>query len=284
MARICIGAFLSSFMIPLAMIIGLSVDVCGREYRKPIVAQDTAFMEMVYIHLTVDPKEEINGEKADYELLAIGDDYRRYGGYGDYQLDSIQFTDPEWTSVPTHEDFSKLFKELKPIIVNMMTGLQDSTVYYYGKIFINHYRYEEPIPKFNWKFEDETREVMGYDCRKATTRWRGRDWTAWYSDIPVSAGPWKFNGLPGLILRLEDSKGEHMFEAVDSKDHRYPIGKKDRLYCKTTREKYNAELRDYKENPGAVIDASGLVKMPDGAQNAPKRRQVRSFYNPIELE
>ena len=100
----------------------------------------------------------------------------------------------------------------------------------------------------------------------------------------MSAGPWKFNGLPGLILRLEDSKGEHMFEAVDSKDHRYPIGKKDRLYCKTTREKYNAELRDYKENPGAVIDASGLVKMPEGAQNAPKRRQVRSFYNPIELE
>lgn len=282
MARICIGAFLSSFMIPLAMIIGLSVDVCGREYRKPIVAQDTAFMEMVYIHVTVDPKEEINGEKADYELLAIGDDYRWYGGYGDYQLDSIQFTDPEWTSVPTHEDFSKLFKELEPIIVNMMTGLQDSTVYYYGKIFINHYRYEEPIPKFNWKFEDETREVMGYDCRKATTRWRGRDWTAWYSDIPVSAGPWKFNGLPGLILRLEDSKGEHMFEAVDLKDHVYPIGKKDRLYSKTTREKYNTELREYKENAGAMLVESGMVRLEENESR--RMKKTRLFYNPIELE
>ena len=258
-------------------------DAFGKRWMAPVIAQDTAFMEMVYIHVNVDPMKD-NRERADYEMLAVGDEYLWYGGYGDYQLDSIGLADPEWKTVPTREDFRKLRKECEPIVVYMLTNLRDSTLTYYGKIFINNYRYEEPVPQFDWKYEDETREVMGYECRKATTRWRGRDWTAWYSEIPVSAGPWKFNGLPGLILRLEDSKGEHMFEAVDSKDHVYPIGWRRRLYTKTTREKYNAELCDYKWRPDATIDASGMVKTQEDTQNVPKKRKVRLFYNPIELE
>ena len=267
----------------MTIVISGAFDAFGKRWMAPVIAQDTAFMEMVYIHVNVDPKDD-NKERADYEMLAVGDEYLWYGGYGDYQLDSIGLADPEWKTVPTREDFRKLRKECEPIVVYMLTNLRDSTLTYYGKIFINNYRYEEPVPQFDWKYEDETREVMGYECRKATTRWRGRDWTAWYSEIPVSAGPWKFNGLPGLILRLEDSKGEHMFEAVDSKDHVYPIGWRRRLYTKTTREKYNAELCDYKWHPDATIDASGMVKTQEDAQNVPPKKKVRLFYNPIELE
>ncbi len=274
------GAIVLVFM---TIVISGAFDAFGKRWSAPVIAQDTAFMEMVYIHVTVDPKKD-NRERVDYEMLAVGDEYLWYGGYGDYQLDSIGLADPEWKTVPTREDFHKLYKECKPIVVYMLTNLRDSTLTYYGKIFINNYRYEEPVPQFDWKYEDETREVMGYECRKATTRWRGRDWTAWYSEIPVSAGPWKFNGLPGLILRLEDSKGEHMFEAVDSKDHVYPIGKRPRHYNKVTREKYNAEMCDYKWHPNATIDASGMVKTQEDAQNVPQKRKVRLFYNPIELE
>ncbi len=272
------GAIVFVFM---TIVISGAFDASGKRWMAPVIAQDTAFMEMVYIHVNVDPKDD-NREKADYEMLAVGDECLWYGGYGDYRLDSIGLADPEWKTVPTREDFSRLRKECKPIVVYMLTNLRDSTLTYYGKIFINNYRYEEPVPQFDWKYEDETREVMGYECRKATTRWRGRDWTAWYSEIPVSAGPWKFNGLPGLILRLEDSKGEHMFEAVDSKDHVYPIGKRPRHYNKVTREKYDFDLRDYKENAGAMMVDSGMVQVDEN--RGANMRKVRLFYNPIELE
>ncbi len=266
----------------MTIVISGAFDAFGKRWRSPVIAQDTAFMEMVYIHVNMDPKDD-NRERADYEMLAVGDEYLWYGGYGDYQLDSIGLADPEWKTVPTREDFRKLRKECEPIVVYMLTNLRDSTLTYYGRVFINYYRYEEPVPQFDWKYEDETREVMGYECRKATTRWRGRDWTAWYSEIPVSAGPWKFNGLPGLILRLEDSKGEHMFEAVDSKDHVYPIGwRRKSIISKTTREKYNADLRDYKENAGAMMVDSGMVQVDEN--RGANMRKVRLFYNPIELE
>ena len=273
------GAIVFVFM---TIVISGAFDAFGKRWHRPVVAQDTAFMEMVYIHVNVDPKDD-NREKADYEMLAVGDEYLWYGGYGDYQLDSIGLADPEWTIAPTREEYGKIYDECEPITVYMLTNKSDSTLAYYGKVFINYYRYEEPVPKFDWKYEDETREVMGYECRKATTRWRGRDWTAWYSEIPVSAGPWKFNGFPGLILRLEDSKGEHMFEAVDSKDHVYPIGwRRKSIISKTTREKYNADLRDYKENAGAMMVDSGMVQVDEN--RGANMRKVRLFYNPIELE
>lgn len=41
--------------------------------------------------------------------------------------------------------------------------------------------------------------------KKATCYFRGRNYTAWYSlDFPVKYGPWKFNGLLGLIFEVYD--------------------------------------------------------------------------------
>ena len=60
-----------------------------------------------------------------------------------------------------------------------------------------------------WQLEDEQKIIKGLKCGKAQGHFRGRDYIAWYAlDIPSSAGPWKFNGLPGLIIKVEESKNE----------------------------------------------------------------------------
>ena len=52
--------------------------------------------------------------------------------------------------------------------------------------------------------EDEKQVVLGYACSKATTLYRGRTVTAWFSeDLPYDAGPYCFTGLPGLIMKIE---------------------------------------------------------------------------------
>ncbi len=61
----------------------------------------------------------------------------------------------------------------------------------------------ENTPKYNWKLEDEILQIENLSCNKATLNFRGRSFIAWYTlDIPTPFAPWKFYGLPGLIVRL----------------------------------------------------------------------------------
>lgn len=71
---------------------------------------------------------------------------------------------------------------------------------------------EEPLPPFQWNIWKETRKIGDFSCQKATTRFRGRDYIAWFtSEIPIRTGPWKFYGLPGLILEVYDTQRRVQF-------------------------------------------------------------------------
>lgn len=64
------------------------------------------------------------------------------------------------------------------------------------------YRIEENLPKYNWKLEQQTKEIMGLKCYKAIV---GDSIVAWFCpDIPVNDGPDIYCGLPGIIIDLED--------------------------------------------------------------------------------
>src|SRR5690554_1438146 len=68
----------------------------------------------------------------------------------------------------------------------------------------NIYKSVEPIPEMNWVLTDESKEIEGVLLHKATLNFRGRNYEAWCNlDIPVSVGPWKFNGAPGLIYEIK---------------------------------------------------------------------------------
>lgn len=73
----------------------------------------------------------------------------------------------------------------------------------------------------NWKIHTETKQIGSFLCKKATTRFRGRNYTAWFTPkIAVQDGPWKLHGCPGLILEAYDDTDEvlFLFEGI-----KYPI-------------------------------------------------------------
>ena len=78
-------------------------------------------------------------------------------------------------------------------------------------IIYNTYLVYETIPVFKWDFDNnETKKIGDYICKKATTTFRGRNYIAWYTlDFPTQFGPWKFNGLPGLIMEVYDETNRH---------------------------------------------------------------------------
>lgn len=66
--------------------------------------------------------------------------------------------------------------------------------------------------KMNWKIQSDTQTIADYPCQKATLDFGGRHWTAWFTtEIPIPEGPYKFHGLPGLIVKMEDATKTHFF-------------------------------------------------------------------------
>jgi GLPGLI family protein len=81
------------------------------------------------------------------------------------------------------------------------------------QLMFNSYLIESQLPAIDWKISSDTATFGSLHCQKATCHFKGRDYTAWFCpDLPVHAGPWKLNGLPGVIVDARDAKNEVVFK------------------------------------------------------------------------
>ncbi len=97
------------------------------------------------------------------------------------------------------------------------------------QIFNEYYTYLEPLKEIRWELTDYKDELLGYEVQKAVAYYGGRRWEAWFThQIPISDGPYKFNGLPGLILKIYDSENHYVFlaESLAKKQEERVFGRK----------------------------------------------------------
>ena len=67
--------------------------------------------------------------------------------------------------------------------------------------------------KMEWKILKEQQKIGEFNAQKAETNFAGRKWIAWFTtDIPFQDGPYKFHGLPGLIVKIESADKTHSME------------------------------------------------------------------------
>uniref|UniRef100_UPI0040278C0D GLPGLI family protein n=1 Tax=Bacteroides cellulosilyticus TaxID=246787 RepID=UPI0040278C0D len=157
---------------------------------------------------------------------------------------------------------------------------QNNTITEYARMpygIMNNRLYSEKTPEQNWTIHNDTSTIIGHLCQKATCYFRGRNYTAWFAlDIPICNGPWKFGGLPGIILKVYDDKQLYTFECVKIESGIFPIKKYNfTSYNPIEREKLLKLQRklneDYYRTIGARRRDGG--KLPDPVP-----------YEPIELE
>jgi len=150
-------------------------------------------------------------------------------------------------------------------------------------------QYSESIPVQNWAVSDETQTVAGYSCQKATCKFRGREYTAWFTtDIPINNGPWKFGGLPGLILKAYDKDKLFTFECVGIENHKqkFPVemNKMFEQYKKTDRQKLWKTKKEAQENYHKLIVLAGGRDFINFDPNGGHYEEQQAPYNPLELE
>ncbi len=133
--------------------------------------------------------------------------------------------------------------------------------------------------------------IIGYPCKKASCRFRGRDWNVWFTEeIPISQGPRKFAGLPGMILKAVDGTGTHFWTATQITDEKFPIGKPleeyaRKHYFKTTRDRFWKYYKDACMRPMSMLINSGVIEGAKNEDGTPvKVKNRRRHYNPEELE
>jgi len=172
---------------------------------------DKSLIECIYSYKIHDPERDEDRES--FKILEIGNDFSKFSSYGMYRVDSI--VKHKYPNGVTVKEYFNLDKIYKPSTEFLIKDLKSGSLKFYDRVFMDRYVYEEPIPDIKWELGSDTKEICGYNCNQASASFRGRNWTAWYSDqLPVNNGPWKFGNLPGLILKLEDNDHEHIFEAI----------------------------------------------------------------------
>lgn len=145
--------------------------------------------------------------------------------------------------------------------------LRTAQITYRGQIGRDQYQYTEDRT-IDWQMFPETLKIGEYNAQKAETEFGGRKWTAWFSaDVPFPDGPYKFSGLPGLILKIEDESGDYSFDLREVKQ--IPEVKTFHTrsnLIKLKRKDYEKQMDAYRKDPAAFMRSrrSGPMGGPGG--------------------
>jgi GLPGLI family protein len=237
---------------------------------------DSANLKFTYKFTHVrDSSNTDNTKTNDIQTLLIGKNTSKY--FSQEFVDSctaaksMQFYTNKNPGVSSFEIF-------KNYPANKMTVTEIGCESFLGANFI----YEETMPTINWEIKNDTVTILSYLCQKATATFKGRAYEAWFTnDIPTNNGPWKFGGLPGLILKVGDVKQQVLFECVGiERPKQLELIKLYSLkYTQITYKKLDKLFRRFLCNPVLYMRSINIdVAFQLDPQSIPEVP-----YNPIEL-
>jgi GLPGLI family protein len=155
----------------------------------------------------------------------------------------------------------------KEMMKYCFTDIQNKKVIFKDVIATRTVVVNDDYNNFGWKIENVFKKIGNYHCQKATTKFRGRSYTAWFTTkMPFSFGPWKFNGLPGLILDIYDT--DKVFHATVSKiSFKNQINLKNRIVTIDNSKKIdlNTYIKQKKNQNAEMINLLNS-KLPKGAK------------------
>lgn len=150
-----------------------------------------------------------------------------------------------------------------------------------------NYQYSEPLSQIQWTLTVKQDTISGMQVHKATGDFRGRSYTAWYTqEIPVSDGPYKFAGLPGLIVKISDNEGHFKYEMAGLEKGDFNVVQFSSVsdIKETNRASFLAAKKNYYDNPGAFIDRPGVTMDEENKRKVIENIKARALRRSNEIE
>lgn len=260
-----------------------------------------------FYELTFKPGLEVDSLHKEMTILDITDKKSLYRAYLSVSQDSIlKVQIEEMQKSGTFKDLSKTIKQPK-FSYKVFKSYPSMDITFQDQILQDQVSYEEKIT-FDWKISPDKTKIGEYETQKATTSFGGRQWTAWFTEsIPFPDGPYKFHGLPGLIVKIEDAdkhfswelKGNKQVSNFEEESYSEKLqkqfgGRGNAL--KVSRDKFEQLYAAYRKDPfGSIRSHLAQIpadaKMPDGTsiskmmkdQEEMLKKWLNENNNPIEI-
>jgi GLPGLI family protein len=237
--------------------------------------------------------DSTNSERIQSEemVLYIGDKLSRFSSAGKAIGDSLMNSIDRKNK--SQANYAKIRSQIPPTSFDyyIYKRIPEEKLSFTRKIVKDNFKYIEDLDKIKWNIEADTKKINGYKVQKATTDYAGRNYTAWFtSEIPISDGPYKFNGLPGLILKISDTKNHYSFELLKLQKLenfiQFSFNEKD--YISLSKEEFEKIKKRYNMDPIAALERTGMsFSFPSGARQRMQKEHLEELSkqnNPIELE
>lgn len=147
---------------------------------------------------------------------------------------------------------------VKNIYTYVFNNVADETLTHYDEWGDELMYYTEPLAEIQWRLvPDSVSPVIGYECQMAEADYHGRHWKVWFTtDLPLPFGPWKFRGLPGLVLKAETEGGfSFTTTGLQGTDRIISQIYSSNEYKKTDRRKALADHEYFENNLEAILKA-----------------------------
>ena len=223
----------------------------------------------------------LDESKSEYMILFTGDELSKFSSRAVTLAKTYEIRGNTGTTSP---------QAVSEFHYQILKQVETGKLFYTLKIpkMNDRFFYTEELDQFKWEILAETKSIKDFKVQKAKTSFRGRDYIAWFTpEIPISDGPYKFNGLPGLILEIADTEKHWNFELFGLEKLSPKISYKTNLsiYAETERNKLSALWKRYRRDP--MTYAGQAADMDPEVHKEYKRiftEKEKKKNNPIELK
>jgi len=173
------------------------------------VAQNKRF---IYEYKFISDSTNVSDIKTEMMFLDTSKDGSKYYSYTVFNSDSLMKADLEKQLAATGSINVRTDMQKGNVRYSVTKTYPDYKINIHRRLSVDAYKISEDR-KINWKISSEKEKIGEWNAQKAEADFAGRHWIAWFStEIPIQDGPYKFQGLPGLIVKIEDKTGSHKME------------------------------------------------------------------------